>query len=262
MTPEDRQDEFESMRDAGGWSATTTSSYWTAVIAVAKVVGVEVTYTMKKTATVYAFMAKEEHPTRPTTPASEDEIRLACLTLTTNKNDRLAVALELSFILGQRIGDTLRLQRARIRETTDSHSSTTFTTIQYVEGKTTRRRDPFTLHLPSTEDLAMKLRLLAIGEHKMLFGEDTIMNASTIRSALKTASPTLSLLSIRRGGLIRMSQKEASLTTLLHHSRHATEQMLMRYLGWGEHYFAPARELMSLSSEPLPGPSTSNTSLL
>lgn len=258
LAAEDRQDEFENMRNSAGWTAATTSSYWTAVIAAAKVVGVEVNYTMKKTATIYAFMAKEENPARPTIPASEEEIRQACQHLCSNKHDRLAVALELSFILGQRIGDTLRLQKQKIGLRTDAHSQTTFVTIQFVEGKTTRRRDPFTLHIPTSEGLANKLHALAQtpGNNKYLFGEDTIMNAMHIRTAMMTTRVGLTLLSIRRGGLVRMAQKGATLHTLLHHSRHASEQMLMRYLGWGEHFFTAARELTA-SGFFNNGPSTS-----
>lgn len=242
---DEREIEFECIRDKAGWTASTTCLYWTALMAGAKIVGVEVTYQMKATAKMYSFMAKEENPARPTVPATVDHIRETCEHLVTMGYPKLATAVLLCFTLGQRIGDTLKLQRQKVGSVYDQHSRTEFTTVQYVEGKTVRRRDPFTLHLPATSKIAVDLRaLVSLSDQKTCFGEDRVFNASLIRTAIKKSCADLCLLSIRRGGLITMAQSGVSLQTLLHHSRHASEEMLMRYLGWGENFFLPARELV------------------
>lgn len=120
--------------------------------------------------------------------------------------------------------------------------------VTFTKGKTTRRRDPYTLHLPALSTLATDLSSLqhvpgnAAGEdYELLFG-DVGSAISAMKEALMQCSPCLSLLSIRRGGLQYLAQQGMSIPCLMHHSRHATEGMLMRYLEWGKWALDSARE--------------------
>ena len=172
-------------------------------------------------------------------------------------SERLGIAVRLCFSLGQRIGDTLQLTLSNVGSVRDAHTNTEFTTITYKRGKTTRRRDPFTLHLQYQSQLAKDLRALvekgatAPPPWTMLFTSDREHASNLIRFELKKVSSELCLLSLRRGGLIAMAQDGASLATMMHHSRHASEMMLSRYLNWGQFNFSAAREMMQLA-----GPST------
>ncbi|MBS1972053.1 MAG: site-specific integrase [Bdellovibrionales bacterium] len=249
IAAEERTEEFEAFRDKHDWTATTTAFYWNAVIAASKTLDIQVTYAMRTAQKWFQFIAKEEDAKRPTTPITKDQVELAALAL----NERLGMAIRLCFQLGQRIGDTLQLTLCNIGSVTDAHTNTEFTTIMYKRGKTTRRRDPFTLHLEYNSQLAKDLRALvekgrtASTPWTMLFTSDRELAANLIRMELKKVSSDLCLLSLRRGGLIAMAQGGASISTLLHHSRHASDSMLARYLNWGTYNFTAARELMQLA---------------
>jgi hypothetical protein len=76
-----------------------------------------------------------------------------------------------------------------------------------------------------------------------LFG-NLFSAANHIKDALLFCCPSVAynLLSIRRGGLQDMAQSGMSTAGLLHHSRHADEATLHRYLEWGKLALNPARE--------------------
>jgi hypothetical protein len=141
--------------------------------------------------------------------ATEPEIVTACEALP----NELAIATMVAFNLGQRIGDVMMLEKSRKGEILDPHSK--------AKGKTIRRRDPYTLHIPSTDALAPRLLALAKATPTSgLFTTDKASGLKQIRTALTTTNSNLCLLSIRRGGLQRMAQQGASTETLLAFSRH------------------------------------------
>jgi hypothetical protein len=164
------------------------------------------------------------------------------------------VALRLSFELGQRMGDCLNLQATHIRQINDPKTHTQFVAVKFVKGKTTRRMDPYTLHVPFGSITGQEVYQLAQavisrqgkaqGEPSigpLLFGPKKDAEAA-IRRALLRVNKDLSILSVRRGGLQRMSLEGCSIACLMHHSRHADETMLNRYLGWGTFNLEAARE--------------------
>ncbi len=67
-----------------------------------------------------------------------------------------------------------------------------------------------------------------------------------LRQAIQEVDPELGLLSIRRGGLQHMTQLGASTSCLLHHSRHATIEMLEHYFEWGKWSLMACRERCGL----------------
>lgn len=161
----------------------------------------------------------------------------------------------------------MQVEASRVSTITDPSTNVTFTTILYRRGKTTRRRDPFVIHIPQTNPLAHELaafaetRMTTETQPTYLFTPPAGRAAALkkIAEALKTVSSELGLLSIRRGGLQQMALQGLSLQTILAHSRHTTEQLLNRYLGWGAFNFAAARELAQTRKELQHGDDGRNT---
>jgi hypothetical protein len=240
----DREEEFDRRLNWMDWDYSTASIYWSQMLKLAEDVGVLVDHTMRVKGRVLNSLARENLPGRPTIPLLVTQL-LSVLPLLP-LDLRLAVAV--SFLLGQRMGDTLKLQRGSLDTVTDVSSLTTFLCLQYRRGKTTRRKQPFTLHLPQKYAIAQELLDL---QHSGLTGTPLFLDSSvgdpekalqTIRTALHNVDGGLSVLSIRRGGLQHMAQLGASTATLLHHSRHSKQELLERYLSYGKLLLSPARE--------------------
>ena len=254
MSPTDMEEEFYNLRDQAGWSAATASSYWTAVVAAAVQVGESITPQMKSMGRVLTFLAKEEDPTRPTTPILATQLD-ELLQMLRPQEEMVA---HVAFLLGQRVGDVLQLRRNRILDL-----GTEFVGLQFIKGKTTRRRAPFTLHIPKSHPLAQKLLdwsrrspEISTGNEMMFTDVDGILQ--NLRLQLKKLNGDFSILSLRRGGLQHMASCGVPLDTMMHHSRHASVEMLMRYLSWGANYTGPARELFKLTQPA--GPCTQSRS--
>ena len=133
----------------------------------------------------------------------------------------------------------------------DQHTSTRFLVLTIKKGKTTKRRKPYSVHLPANSALALEVASLAEGKSGLLFAYNESYNKdrNLIRDALKAISPSLGILSVRRGGLQFMAQQGMSTQCMLHHSRHADVQMLNRYLAWGALNFQAARERFGIGQE-------------
>lgn len=241
LSTSEREEEFEARRDAGGWSYRTCAGYWSAMVKAAEQVGVQVTPEMRVCGRLYSFLGKEEDEKRKTKPLLRGQLShlqpLLCpLTF---------LLVETAFELGQRIGDTAKLQADHITWLQDGATGLKLLAIQYRKGKTTRRRDPFTLHLAASMPLAADLWNTAQSRRgQLLFCDpDNVCAMMTeMRNALKNIDAELSLLSIRRGGLQDMALAGMSESSLLHHSRHTTLQLLHRYLEWGTLMLDHARE--------------------
>lgn len=255
-SPLEREEEFDRRRDYLDWSYGTASTYWSAMIKATEEVGHpdrHVEYSMRIKAKVLAFLAKEELPDRPTIPLSFQQLLDALVHL----HQDLQAAVTCSWVLGQRMGDTLKLSIGSLTVVTDLASNTKFLCLLFRRGKTTRRRQPFTLHLPLDHPAAIQMQdlysrcshlpptdplfLTQIGEAETALEQ--------IRHALKAVDDSLSILSIRRGGLQQMAQMGLSDAVLLHHSRHAEIGLLHRYLDWGRLALNPARERFGLDGQ-------------
>lgn len=240
----DREEEFDRRVNWLDWDYSTASAYWSQMVKLAEDVGVPVDHSMRVKGRVLNSLARENLPGRPTTPLLVQQLHSVLPLLPLDL--RLAVAV--SFLLGQRMGDTLKLERGCLDTVTDISSGTTFLCLQYRRGKTTRRKQPFTLHLPRQYGIAQELLDLQQSGHPgtplFLDSEkgDPERALNTIRTALHTVDGGLSVLSIRRGGLQHMAQLGASTETLLHHSRHSKQELLERYLSYGKLLLSAARE--------------------
>lgn len=150
------------------------------------------------------------------------------------------VAAELSFFLGQRIGDTLQLLSGACSRL--QLPDLDLLCVLYRRGKTTRRRQPFTVHTPYDMKLSRDLLGLqeATSRGKPLF-PDVDRVATKIRDAIHQVAPQCCLLSLCKEGLQEMAIQGASIEVLLHHSRHSSVEMLDRYLPWGKLNLAAAR---------------------
>jgi hypothetical protein len=246
----DMYEEFQNLIDENNWCYGTASQYWSAALKAAEATGVQVTAAMRIQQKVYAFMAKEEKGRRETIPLLKDQLTtvLGHVPMT---DAILRVAIEVAFVLGQRMGDMLRVRTADISTVVDPPRNGSpmaeYICITFRYGKTIRRRQPFTLHLPATSPLAktvLALHASRMTEEYLFVASDHAREPALriIRGALKLTQDSLTILSIRRGGLQAMALDGMSLTTLMHHSRHSSTELLERYLGWGKLMLHAARE--------------------
>jgi len=265
-------EEFEARRDEGGWGEATSSQYWAALRKAAHVLDIRLSGLFRTQAKIFGFLAKEACERRPTVPATDIQVTAVCEALCADTaTASLAVAVQLAYKLGQRIGDTLQVVPSAVGLIVDDFTKVEFVRITYRRGKTTRRRQPFTLHLEASSPLGIAVMDLAQRQtHAManlLFvpsggpGTQVVQGARSTGKqedkrvkclkllALHMKAEGLTLLSLRRGGLQAMAQSGASIATLMHHSRHSTTELLDRYLGWGACNFIAARELHSLAQK-------------
>lgn len=147
--------------------------------------------------------------------------------------------LALAWTLGQRMGDVAQLARADLRVKAD------LLLITFRRGKviSTGRSQPFTLALSSSLYPASWLipNILEVQHPAPLFLV-SLTNASDERSAFLSTISTmmaemderLELRSVRRGGLQAAASHGFSLEEVRLLSHHATTEMLLRYLNWGE----------------------------
>jgi hypothetical protein len=191
-------------------------------------------------------MAKEEDPRRETQPMQLEQQQRIVAWLQDKHYNETCIALELAFTLGQRIGDVLKLQPGCATEL-HTPDMGVLLCVLFRRGKTTRRRQPFTLHIQRDTPLAaafLQLQQLRRSQAPqvipLMFDVDRVVRE--LKEALSNCDPSLCLLSIRKGGLQLMAISGATTSTLLHHSRHSSKEMLERYLGWGRVDLEAARE--------------------
>ena len=251
----DREAIFAEMADLLAWSYKTMEKYWSAFIKGAQSIEATITIAMRAQQRVFHFMAQEEDPKNPTVPGTPAEIETAC----THLVPAIACAVRLAYILGQRMGDVLNLWSSCAEKIFDPVSQTWFLALLFRKTKTTRTAQPYTLHVP-LEGLGHTLWELSqqrqqAAEHFLFLDKGAakdeqakVQKLSAIKDAMRKASPLLSVLSIRRGGLQAMALAGMSTETLLAHSRHQRIENLHRYLDWGKVFMAPARELFALSA--------------
>lgn len=236
----DRENTFDEMRDEADWAYTSAAKYWSAANRAAQDLDCKVDMSMRAKLRQLICLSKEESPKCPTVALTVEHYHQ----LPTLLNEVDTLACETSFLLGQRIGDTHQLPQEAISTIADKRSGLEFLTVLYRKGKTTRRRQPFTLHLPRNTDMAERLlqRSASLQRGELLFGDLAGSSGDNIRAALTRLNPLYTLLSIRRGGLQDMAQQGVSTGSLLMHSRHASIETLHRYLEWGKLSFDAARE--------------------
>lgn len=250
----EREEEFNARRDKYDWTMQTASQYWSAMIKAAETIRLLITVPMRAYAKVLRALSKEEDPSRKTVALQDHQMEEAASKLT-DLGDRLA--LKLAFALGQRMGDTLQLRVDCMTIVDDRKTTSRFLAVLYRKGKTTRRRQPFAVHLPLPPELDANGRndfetlgselyqyqqaQSALRPHDDYLFPNPPKRLDAIRLALKAVDQSLCILSIRRGGLQLMAISGCSESVLLHHSRHASVEMLHRYLEWGTFALYSAR---------------------
>jgi hypothetical protein len=184
-------EEFEARRDANCWSYGTASQYWSAVMKLYECLEMVITHGLR---------AREY-----------DEARcgmfVADILRPWSKNRRL---------IKSRGGCSFQTRRPLHRSST--HCNT-------VQGKTTRRRDPFKVHLHAPEALWFQEYWDKREKTHYFFDPpegQPVKLLVEVRDALHQVDPGLTLLSVRRGGLQDMAMQGLSEACLLRHSRHSS----------------------------------------
>lgn len=240
-----REELFDEDMVEADWSYGTAATYWSALIKAMEQVGLTVPYAARVKYTVLDFLAKEEDPRRPTKPIRKEDVDIAITALRRLGKGWLALSVWMTFFLGQRMGDTLKLSPNCFSIINDTYSGQKFLAVLFHRGKTTRRKQPFTLHIPY--EMPEVHELLALAElrksqNQPLLFESADIALLIIKAQLVVIDSELNILSIRRGGLQKMALDGCSTATILHHSRHATKDMLDPYLGFGALSLDDARE--------------------
>lgn len=245
--------QFDLEKTKRSWSGATAALYFVAALEARETIGMIVEEELRLKAKLLTYEEKEEDGVRPTLAATPQQIQQAATFL----QPQHAAALLVSFELGQRLGDCLNLFADKVQTFLDPQTRVDFVALTFVKGKTTRRRDPYTLHMPLHTQAGQAVHSLVTSTlqtkqsasktkspTKLLFGPKQAALLA-IRQALKQVHNDLSILSVRRGGLQRMALGGCSVACLMHHSRHADETMLNRYLQWGLYNLEMARERYS-----------------
>jgi hypothetical protein len=245
--PEDVTEAFEERRDAAGWCYASASQYWSAMLKARETLQLTIPHLFRAQQRMYMLMKNEEEATRETL-ALPREVMLTVFGNLLNKNQvASAHLLRLAFELGQRIGDTSKVMRKNVYRMTDPATKLKLIAVHFRAGKVTKRKNPFTLHLADTEcewfhtfanlppDETARQKQCVIP----MFGEQALL---AVKKEMQLTCPTYNLLSVRKGGLQDLARQGMSKSCLLHHSRHATVDMLDRYLGWGSWNLEAARE--------------------
>ena len=102
----DREAIFDDWRDAEDWAYTTAAKYWSSMNKAAENMDMRVSLGMRAKLNVLIFLSKEEDPKRPTTALPPQHLDQLLTSL--EPSDRMGT--DLSYILGQRMGDTFQFQ--------------------------------------------------------------------------------------------------------------------------------------------------------
>jgi integrase len=228
---------FYDLAELLNWQAPSKERNFRAFLAATKVLGRPIEPLETATMKLLNVEAKSRLPERYTVPLSQEEYEATRHLLLDLAWFDAVLLLDLAYLLGQRVGDVIRIKAADVHEIFDPSSQTKFLAITFFEGKTIRRTRPYSVHLPLSSWAATRLLTLKTVDcfqSKML----------TYRRLRSQLPPQASLLSIRKGGLQRMVMGGATTATVLHHSRHTGAEMLDRYLDYGRANLWGARDLM------------------
>ena len=171
-----------------------------------------------------------------------EEVKQAVLGTKTTA-PHLAAAILLQWLVAARTGDIQSLRRRYV-----SISMTTGdVTVQIREGKTTKRRGPYTI-ASNLQDQELRQFL---NQYLSTLSQDSLVvppsedtdkarrrRTTLINSELKKVRKGLATRAVRRGALQAMATgamngRPVDVTTLMSYSGHTNEKMLKRYLDWG-----------------------------
>lgn len=214
------------------WS--TISAYWTAILTLLNALDIRPEKHETKNASWLALQCQQEVPT-----AAIPMTRHDAQDMWRRFPDAVSLGILVAFVLGQRISDALLLRRERIRVVfCQDRGTPAKVELTFVEGKTIRYTGPYTLYLDAQVGVGNLLaRYLAqtrahLAGH-LLFPQETAQLAS-----IRLAQFGLENRSVRRGGLQEMAHAGISIANLLRFSKHTSEKMLYRYLGYRSEFDA------------------------
>jgi len=235
LPPEDRFEEFEKICFQRCIAPTTAETYWTTLLSIQRSLCLDVSEADTRITRIIKARSVA-FPTNFPTPASLSDVE-SLVKVFNNEFPSLVAVMTLTFILGQRISDMVQLS------VTDLEVQEKFLLITVRRGKTFTTAKPYTLwlrrHTFPTEEL-IEVAARSRKANRMFLLTETNSEAerakvlNVIKDLLFSVNDNLELRSIRRGGLHLMAQNGHPLTTILNFSRHADQDMLMRYLDWGK----------------------------
>jgi integrase len=223
-------------------SFATGESYWTALSTVARALGIG-------PAEDHAKVARYLHAQcQARQPISKPHVLPSEIRALPSLSPALFLAARTAYALGQRISDTLLLQKDCVRIIGPTLALT------FREGKVIPKIGPYTLHLPLNHDLSRPLLQLkgSRDDYPFLFldrGITQAMASATIGKALASLRPGLDARSLRRGGLMAMARAGWPDEEICFMSKHATVAMLNKYLCAGA-YSTAGMEISCRMSNP------------
>lgn len=240
MAPSPQYRSFEIWAKHFKWAPSTKLSYWETLMTMVKAHTGSIPAQMKS---VKKLLKKEmlcAPAARPTIAMTWKQMQAAVASLRRQDLINEATALETAYSLGQRLCDVTRVKVEDVSKVHDPATKTDFIALTFRESKTAEVIGPYTLHLPADSLVA------AAVVHEALKTDEGVLfppHQAAVRTAIKAVDNTLTILSIRRGGLQNMALAGISLQSMLHHSNHRTVAMLNHYLQHGLLNFSAAREV-------------------
>lgn len=235
-----RFDLFMQVCERRDWRWSTREAYWCAILAAQSLLGWPTTVLDKKS------LGHLKHKSQVELARSAPPLLPSHLATLLQVRDIYSLAIATTFVLGQRASDVALWRAERIRPL-----DARFLAISIVEGKVVPRIGPYSLFLPIGHEIATALlHLVQLRRAEgacYIFPEDTVR---VISLRLADLDAGLDVRSIRRGGLTQMALAGATVPQMLAFSRHASPQMLYKYLDHGSVVISDA-ENMCKTSGPL-----------
>ena len=235
--PESRFAAFELECYKRALAPTTAHSYWTAFAGVDKMLSdvLGATPAVRRCSQVLEDRALQ-YPVAFPQPLT-GHLRQRLRDTVGPENACLHVLIEACWILGQRFGDFVQLAVNDFLVKEDK------VLITFRRGKTVSYTKPYTLTLSRAHPIVEALLQIRANAQKMgwLFlvtpKNESELRQSLLRKAsahLSTVDERLEVRSIRRGGLQHMASLGMTTDEIRDFSKHTSNEMLMRYLAWGQ----------------------------
>jgi integrase len=248
VDPHDRFATFERECLQRCLAPTTALTYWTAWISAAAALALP-TDVAADTRTMRLLKSRATRfPVAFPPPMTVLEVQQ----LLAQRRSTITTLIVTSWTLGQRISDTLQWAATDLHEETPS--GTLIVTVR--RGKTMSVSPPYVLALPAgplTEALKC-LKRKCTATKLFLFTDDNSPRQRDVVKQLVAETLTairedLELRSVRRGGLQQMAALGFTFGEIMLFSRHASEDMLRRYLNWGATSTALLSTITNVSQE-------------
>lgn len=230
------------------WKATVKDAYWAAMGSAATILSVpktKISQDAQRNARAEALKCQtwsEDNPRQHITVEYINALEVIMVQEPYQAIRRLMAAMILTFLLGQRFGDTLKWQRREVRTRQFYQQDKSFA-LGVVEGKTVEQTGQYTVHCPTTSRagrLLQNILLGATGKYLFLFSP-SYLSREAIRQQVEQSqaelhrhlvkiSMDIDFRALRRGGLTRMAVAGFPNATIRLFSRHTTDQQLEVYL--------------------------------